>query len=120
MMIISFSWLAEAFKAARKDVTRRTWTPEYAKRVKPRKICQAYDKQPRFGGKRIGYIHVNSLTWEDISDMPDPDFENEGFKFMEEQGLNIWGKPPRQAFEDWRDEGGMYWVLRFNKVEEVG
>lgn len=93
--------------------------PVYAKRFKPRNICQAYDKQARFGGKRIGHLQVNSLAWEDITTMPDDEYENEGFKFMEEQGLKIWNKPPREAFEDWRKEGGWYWVLRFNKIKEA-
>lgn len=118
MMVVSFSWLTPSFIADRKSVTRRQWTPEYAKRFKPRDICQGYDKQPRFGGKRIGLFDVNSLTWEDISDMPQTDYEAEGFKFMEEQGLKIWNKSPRVAFDVWRDDGGWYWVLRFKKVVE--
>lgn len=123
MMIISFAWTTPAFLADRKSVTRRTWFPEYAKRFKPTKkgkICQAYDKNPRFGGRRIGELEVRSLAWEDIKTMPDEDYENEGFKFMEEQGLKIWNKHPWQAFEDWRKEGGWYWVLRFNKIKEAG
>ncbi len=51
--------------------------------------------------------------------MPDDDWEEEGFAFMEDQGLKIWGKHPRDAFEDWRKEGGWYWVLRFNIKEVV-
>lgn len=118
MMVVSFAWTTASFIAGHKTCTRRQWTPEYAKRFKPRDVCQAYDKQPRFGGKRIGIFDINSLTWEDISDMPDSDLEAEGFKFMQERGLKIWGKEPREAFDDWRDDGGWYWVLRFKKVVE--
>lgn len=116
-MIISFSWTTDAFLATRKSVTRRKWTTNYAKRFKVGDICKAYDKQPRFAGKQIGFLKARSLTYEDIETMPDEDYENEGFQYMEEQGLKIWGKHPRQAFEDWRNEGGMYWVLRFGKME---
>lgn len=119
MMIISFSWTTDAFLADRKTVTRREWTTDYAKRFKPRDICKAYDKQPRFGGKQIGLIKVRSLTYENIKAMPNSDFENEGFAYMEEQGLKIWKKSPRHAFKDWRNDGGMYWVLRFGKVDAV-
>jgi len=114
MMIISFAWTTDAFKAGRKNVTRRTWTPAYAKKIKPRQICKAYDKQPRFGGKQIGIIKILSKTWEDILTMLDEDYENEGFKYMEEQGKKIWNKHPRQAFEEWREAGGWYWVVRFD------
>ena len=36
---------------------------------------------------------------------------------MEENGIKIWGKEPRQAFEEWRAEGGCYWVVDLEKVE---
>lgn len=119
MMIISFAWTTDAFLANRKTVTRRKWTPYYAKRFKVGDICKAYDKQSRFGGKQIGLIKIMSLTYEDIKTMPNHDYENEGFQYMIERGLKIWGKPPRQAFEDWRNDGGWYWVLRFNKVDAI-
>ena len=116
-MIISFSWTTDAFIAGRKSVTRREWTHGYAKRFKPGQICKAYDRQPRFGGKEIGKIKILSLTYEDIRTMPDSDYENEGFQYMEEQGIKIWNKNPRVAFDDWRSEGGWYWVLRFKKIK---
>lgn len=116
MMIISFAWTSESFKAGRKTKTRREWTPEYASRFRIGDLCKAYDKQPRFGGKQIGELIVESLTYEDIDTMPDSDYELEGFAYLEEQDLKIWGKDPWKAFEDWRNEGGWYWLLWFTPI----
>ena len=116
MKIISFAWTTDAFLAGRKTKTRRTWSWKYAQRFKPGDICKAYDRQPRFGGKPIGFIKIVSINNEDISLMPDNDFELEGFKYMEEKGLKIWGENPRDAFNNWREDGGDYWVVLFEKI----
>ncbi|HEC92628.1 MAG TPA: hypothetical protein ENI51_06530 [Candidatus Atribacteria bacterium] len=118
MKIISFAWTSEAFKAGRKTVTRRKWSHEYAQRFKKGDICQAFDRQPRYGGKRIGYLKiVKDLYWECISDMPDSDFEAEGFAFMKEQKLKIWGEKPEIAFANWKKTKDYYWVIRFKKID---
>lgn len=117
-MIISFAWTTDAFIAGRKTKTRRQWTSNYVKRFKIGDICKAYDRQPRFGGKQIGLIQLlKDPYWQHISDMPDSDFEAEGFAYMEEQGIEIWGKDARQAFEDWRCGDGYYWVTEFKKLD---
>ena len=119
-MIISFAWTTDAFKAGRKDRTRRYWTEKYAKifldRIDKKRIHDAYDRQPRFGGKRIGLLIVTSMKKEHMSKMPDEDYEREGFKFMEENNIKIWGKHPRDAFDDWRKEDGTPWVIDFERV----
>jgi len=117
-MIISFAWTTYAFLARRKTVTRREWDDEYAERFKTGSIHQAYDKSPRYGGKQIGRIQILSITREPIVKMPESDYDAEGFKYMEEQGLTIWKKPPRQAFERWKPNGGSYWVVRFKVLED--
>lgn len=116
--IISFAWTTPAIVAKRKTVTRREWNDKYAKRFKVGDICQPYDKNPMYGGKPIKdrMIRIVSVKKEDIKTMPNQDFEHEGFAYLEEQGLTIWGKPPRKAFEEWREEGGIYWVVRFEYV----
>lgn len=119
MMVISFAWTTDAFLANRKIKTRREWNDQYAKKFHVYDCCRAYDRQPRFGGRQIGMIQVRSLAYEDISTMPNEDYEKEGFLYMEEQGLKIWGKEPHQAFEDWRNEGGYYWVLGFKKLNTL-
>lgn len=118
MMLISFAWTTPPFLAGHKTCTRRQWSIEYASRFKLGDVCKAYDRQPRFGGKPIGFLKIISLDLEDVKTMPNSDFEAEGFSYMQEKGLTIWGKEPQQAFDDWRNDGGMYWVLRFKKVVE--
>ena len=118
MMIISFSWTSDAFKANRKTKTRRQWVDGYAKRFEVGDICKAYNKQPRFGGKQIGLIKLTKSPYQQqIRDMPDSDFEAEGFAYMEENNIEIWGKDARQSFEDWRCDGGYYWVVEFEKIK---
>ena len=112
-MIVSFAWTTPAFLAERKSVTRRQWDDAYAMRFKPGSIHQAYDKSPRNGGKQIGQIRIRSVAKEPISRMSDSDYEAEGFKYMEECGLKIWGLTPRHAFQEWRVSGESYWVIRF-------
>ncbi len=99
MKIISFAWTTGAFKARRKSVTRRQWIDKYAKQFKVGDVCQAYDKSPRFKGIKIGLVKILEIYKEDIQKMPEKDFENEGFAYMEENSISIWGKPPREAFE---------------------
>lgn len=115
-MIISMAWTSAAFIAGRKNVTRRQWKDEYAKRFKVGYVHDVWDKSPRFGGKFIGKLRIISIKKESISKMPDENYENEGFAYMSEKGLTIWGKEPHQAFEDWRNEGGMYWKILFEKL----
>ena len=118
--IVSFAWTTAALLAGRKHRTRREWGDDYAKRFKVGDIVQAWDKQPRFKGKKVAEIRITGVKKEDISLMPDEDFEKEGFKFMEEQGLQIWKQNPRDAFESWRNDGGEYWVIDFELISIVG
>jgi hypothetical protein len=116
MKIISFAWTSEAFEAGRKTVTRREWAEKYAQRFKVGDICQAYDKQPRFGGKLIGTLKIESKNYEHISTMPDDDFENEGLRYMQENNINFKGEDAKEAFENWRKQDKWYWVIRFKPI----
>ena len=82
MKIISFGWTWPALLAEpplRKTVTRRDWNVEYALRFKG-DLIQAFDKSPRFGGKKIATIRlIRSPYNEPIDLMPDSDYEAEGF-----------------------------------------
>jgi len=69
MMIISFAWTTEAFLQGLKTETRRFWDDEYMRRFV--KVCAendgcflAYDKSPRFGGKRIGICRLKSKPFK--------------------------------------------------------
>ena len=117
MMPLSFAWTEDAFLANRKTRTRREWKDSYAKKFRVGDKCQAWDKQARFGGRRIGIIVIKAIFKQHISKMPDEDYEKEGFAFMEENGIKIWGKNPRQAFEDWRKDDYTPWVVDFERIE---
>ena len=113
MKIIAFQHTTPALLAGRKTRTRRKWKDSYARRFKVGDICQAYDKSPRVGGRRVGFIKITGLKQADIKDMLDGEFEDEGFAYLDEHGLKIWGKKPVFAWIDWRNEGGIYWVVDF-------
>lgn len=115
-MIISFAWTTPAFIAGRKTVTRREWTLQHASHFLAGSVHDAWDKSPRFGGKPIGKLRIISIAKTPICKMPNSDYEAEGFAFLEEKGLKIWKKHPKQAFEDWRAAGGIYWEVRFEKI----
>lgn len=99
--------------ALRKTRTRREWDDDYAKRFKIGDIVQAWDKLPRAHGKKVAEIKITEIKKEDISFATTEDFEKEGFKFMEEKGLKIWDKDPANAFNEWVEAGGEYWVIDF-------
>lgn len=119
MMIISFAWTTEPLLAGRKTRTRRDWALNHSKKFKVGDLVQAYDKLPIHGGRRVAIIKITGIKHEHISEMPDEDYEKEGFAYMEEQGLTIWGKKIREAFEEWRKDDDYYWVIDFELVEKV-
>ncbi|MDE1858813.1 MAG: hypothetical protein KGI26_07090 [Thaumarchaeota archaeon] len=133
-MIIAFSVTTPAFIAGRKHRTRRTWKDAHAARVQrvidAKGTLDAWDFSPRVGPmrvarglskpKKVGLLRPLSLVREDISTMQDGDFELEGFKYLQEQGLTIFGKEPWRAFLDWRSDGGEYWVLDFLPIVDGG
>ncbi len=117
MKIISFAWTTGAFLAGRKCRTRRYWNDDYAARFKERELVQAFDRQPRFGGKKIGVIEIIGIRKGNTSELIEEDFEAEGFKFMEEEEILIWKKNPRKAFEDWKKQHEDVWVIDFRRIE---
>ena len=115
-MIVSFAWTNGAFLAGRKSRTRREWDDAYARRFKAGDVAQAYDKSPRYGGKKIGEILIKDIRYLNTRDMTEEDYEKEGFAYMEEKGIKIWNKEARRAFEDWKKEAKDYWVIDFERV----
>ena len=105
MTIISFAKTVEPLIQGRKSVTRREWTPEYGSKFRKGHICQAYDRSPRNGGHRIGFIRITREPYQEILyDMPDSHLEREG---------GLWKR--KQDF--WCEfEGGasaIVWVVEF-------
>lgn len=132
-MIISFGWTSWAFCAFRKTVTRRAWAPKYAERFKPASIHQAWSNTPFVtGAESIGTVKVLRITSESTVDMPDRDYEAEGFAFFAERPdlapdsfltmfieggrQALYADPPqavRAGFDRWREKGEVLYVVRF-------
>ena len=125
MRIISFGWTWPALLAGgnlQKTVTRREWDAEYAASFKAGELVQAYDRSPRFKGKRIVTIKLLSAPClEPISDMPDSDYEAEGFAYLDANRHLLPKRMPydvsRAGFEAWRQSSGSMWVIRFERME---
>lgn len=125
MRIISFGWtwpalLAEG--ALQKTVTRRQWDAGYAMLFKVGELIQAYDKSPRFKGKKIATIKLLAAPYlENINKMPDSDYEGEGFAYLNANRYLLPKTMPydvsRAGFEAWRKSGESFWVIRFERVK---
>ncbi len=118
MKIISFAWTTPALLSGEKTRTRREWNDKYAKQFKVGDLIQAYDKQPRFKGKRVAIIKITSIKKENISLMPKEDYHKEGFAYLEKIGEKIFKKNPKIAFKEWKEEGEDYWVIDFELVKK--
>ncbi len=123
MKIISFGWTSEALLAGVKTVTRRDWKPSFVNQWSVGDQAQAWDKNPRAGGKRIGTIEMTEpLTRQPTSSMTAQDYIDEGFEWMEANGLYMpagspWaGLSPAAAFDVWQGEDVPMWVVRFRVV----
>lgn len=96
MKIISFAYTTAALLAGQKTVTRRYWKPTHAASFKPGEIVQAWDKSPRFGGKKVAEIKILAIYQENTKDMPNSHYAKEGFKYMLDNNIPIGkrGKTP--------------------------
>lgn len=133
MMIISFAHTTPALLAGRKNVTRREWSDDYARRVAagvPGLLVAAWDKSPRVVNRKTGKPVGHRVTKEPMADMPDSDYEGEGFAYLfehpESLPKTLWGEPVSHEdfapdrFDHWRHSGGEMWVVRFETVEVCG
>ena len=117
MRIISFAWTTPALLAGRKTCTRREWDDGYARRFHAGDLIAAYDKSPRSGGKQVATIRLTSNPYKALtSDMPDSDWEAEGFAYLTEIGAKVNGHTPRELWDDWHRRPVTLWVVRFELV----
>ena len=121
MRAISFAWTTPALIAGRKTVTRRDWKPTYAQSWKAGDMAKAWDKQPRFkGAKPVAIIRLMRRPYlENTRDIPEDDWENEGFAYLEEQGLLVDGHSPSFMWRGWKIAPRAMWVVRFELVELI-
>ncbi len=122
-MIVSFAWTTDALLAGQKKRTRRSWNDDYAMKFRVAGRADAYNQLPRVGGHKVGDLNNLSLFKQRTSLMTEEDYELEGLKYMEANGLFIpvrtaEGKRvpamhPRRFFEEWRLVNELVWVLDF-------
>lgn len=114
-MIISYVWTISALLAGQKKRTRRHWADSYARRFLVGSTHQAYNKSPRVHGHQVGTVLITSTPFKQrTSLMTEEDYELEGLKYMEEQGLLIRGNiTPRSFFELWKAADDEVWVIDF-------
>lgn len=117
MKIISFAWTTPALLSGVKTVTRRQWNDDYARSFRPGDVCQAWDKSPRFFGKHVADIVLESVKKLPWHSTPDSDYEAEGFNYLAGYYLGNPKRPPvpldKRDFDEWRDQEGEVWVVRF-------
>ena len=118
MSIISFANTTQALLAGRKTCTRREWSERHAAQFHTGDLVTAYNKNPRNGGKPVAIIQLlGAPKVEGVP--PDSDFEAEGFAYMKEHGLTLFGgQDPQLVFHSWKQ--GDYrdlFVVRFKLVE---
>lgn len=114
MKIISFAYTTAALLAGKKTVTRRYWNPRQALGFKPGDIIQAWDKSPRFGGRKVAEIEIISVEQQSMGQAPDSDFEKEGFVYMCENKIPIEKKGNKLIYPDWQ-----YWLEWKNTDETI-
>jgi len=130
MRNISFAWTTPALVAGAKTVTRREWTDRYARWFKKDMLVAAYDRQPRFKGKKVATLRLTAdAKKERYNDVTDDDWEDEGFAWLQEHGINmpVYDKGRRRRmirpsvlFRTWRGNPDPVWVVRFEVISFEG
>lgn len=103
MPIISFAWTMPAVEARLKFCTRRDWNDDYARRFKAGQLLAGYNKSARYGGQQIAIIRLTMAPYkEPYCQVPDSDWEAEGFVYLESIGARVAGMTPRELWETWK------------------
>lgn len=120
MKIISFAWTTPAILARRKRCTRRDWNDDYADRFNAGDLLAGYNRSPRFGGHQISIIQLTVKPYkEPLRDVPDSDWEAEGFAYLSEIGARVNGITPQQLWDTWKQTPDPEWVVRFEIVDLI-
>lgn len=119
--IIEFSETLAALLAGQKTCTRREWKPQYAARWKAGDEAIAYSKSPRKGGKPVARIRLTEAPYLESSErIPFDDFVHEGFAYMRDHGLTLFGgASPGEVWADWHRNRRDLWVVRFSLVSVI-
>ena len=117
MRIISFAWTTPALVTSNKTVTRREWDDNYARRFNKSDFIQAYDKNPRIGGKQVAIIQLTTKPYKEWSNLASMiEWRNEGFEYLASIDARCNGFSPIEIWTDWHDNPRYLWVVRFQLV----
>lgn len=120
-MIIAFAQTTPALLAGAKTVTRRQWSDRHHAQMVARvgEIVDAWSAGPHRGGKPVAKIRLLSVTRERTADIPDSDWDAEGFAYMEERGILLGGEVAcADLWRRWREASDLVTsVVRFELVE---
>lgn len=109
-MIISFAWTIQALLDEKKTVTRRDWDDKYARRLHKGDIVDAYDKNPRAGGKHIADIKITKEPYRQcLHDVTDEDVIKEG---------GLWGSGKK--YQEMMGDDRQVWVIEFKLIRVLG
>ena len=90
MISISCAYTTPAAKARVKTRTRRWWKPSYADMVRSQvgQTVELLTRQKRYGGERICLVKLLAVSPKPVplADMPDEDYEREGFGYIASTG----------------------------------
>jgi len=105
--IISFAWTTQALFEGKKTVTRRDWNDRYAVSFRKGDYVQAYDKNPRAGGRKMGIIRLTADPYKQwLHDVTDADEVKEGA---------LWGSG--LAYQEAMGKDRQVWVIEFEVVK---
>lgn len=111
MKIISFAWTTKALLEGKKTQTRRFWNDKYAKTFRAGQLIQAYDKNPRAGGKPVAIIRLTCDAWKQkLQDLTHRQFLAEGGFMYWKHGHEFIDMMLSQG------KGDKVWVLEFELV----
>ena len=77
--------------------------------------------QARFGGKQLTLIQITMAPYkEPYCQVPDSDWEAEGFAYLESIGARVNSLSPRELWERWKATplDSTCYVVRFEYVDE--
>uniref|UniRef100_A0A6M3LUL9 ASCH domain-containing protein n=1 Tax=viral metagenome TaxID=1070528 RepID=A0A6M3LUL9_9ZZZZ len=124
MMQISFSWTTPALfvedLALRKSETRRDWKAKHAAKFRNGALVQAWDKQARFGGKKVAIIRLTRDPYQEpLCDIPGNAWYREGFEYLQRMCLRVDGVTPWELWSSWKLSDETMWVVEFELVQDL-
>ncbi len=119
-MIVSFAWTTPALRAGAKTCTRREWKPSHARHFREGMKVDAWDHLPRArvrGAQHVATIRVvEPPELQSTAQIPDSDWEAEGFAWLTRFGTAEDAKLARAIWDAWHARPRVLYVMRFQLI----